>query len=56
MTGELSRKYNENLKKILVLSNICWNFEEEIRGIFVKNWGNFWNIWENVNEIWVNYE
>ncbi len=41
------RKYSENKKKVLFLSNICWNFEKKIRGIFGKLSGNFKNLWEN---------
>ncbi len=32
------------IKKVLVLSNIWWNFEKKIRGIFGKSWENFENL------------
>ncbi len=41
-TEKLSRKYRENYKKVLVLSNISWNFEKKIRGIFRKTLRQFW--------------
>ncbi len=40
------RKYG-NLEKVLVLSNICWNFEKKLEEYSEKLCGNFKNLWEH---------
>ncbi len=41
-------KIRWKLKKVLVLNNICWNFEKKLVEYSGKRLGNFENLWENM--------
>ncbi len=49
-------KIQRKFKKVIVLSNICRNFEEKLEEYFEKFLGDFENHWENFYETWVNNE
>ncbi len=49
----------QNLKKVLVLSNICWFRKKKLRGIFGKTFGKFWNslrkFLRNLGQLWIKF-
>ncbi len=44
---ETAEKIQQKLEKVLILSNIYWNFEKKIEKHSEKKCGNFENFWEN---------
>ncbi len=53
---ELSRKYGGKLEVVLVMNNICWNFEKKLVEYSEKRHGNFRNLGEYLLETRVNFE
>ncbi len=49
-------KLQRKSDKVLVLTNICWNFEKKLEEYSEKLRGNFENLLENFYETRVNYE
>ncbi len=43
--GNCRENTAENFKKVLILSNICWNFDKKIEEYLEKIQGNFEHLW-----------
>ncbi len=52
-------KMQRKLKKLLVLTNICWIFEKKCGGIFGRTWRKFWKSFRkflrNSGRLWIKF-